>query len=30
METVDLLFPVCGSRVPTDHHYPLYRIITLE
>jgi CRISPR-associated protein Cas6 len=24
METVDVLYPVCGSRVPTDYHYALY------
>ena len=25
---VDLLFQVLGSRVPTDHHYPLYASVS--
>jgi CRISPR-associated endonuclease/helicase Cas3 len=28
MSTVDLLFPVIGTRLPTDHAYPLYSAIS--
>lgn len=28
MNSVDLLFPVVGSRLPTDHRYPLFAAVT--
>ena len=28
MFAVDLLFPVIGKRLPTDHAYPLYSAVS--
>src|SRR5436309_3087087 len=25
---LDVVFPVCGSWIPTDHHYPLYSCLS--